>query len=132
MINLNKNTEAILQSQRDQKIAKERHLQRNKTIIKKSGIGSSRILLISNMLMEEERTWHVGKTNNWDTNFTASSCGMSIHREPHITSQTLKTLDFSGRLKMGVQVKGQSAGKTKYQMNKKREYAPFYRALWSV
>ena len=56
MINLNKNTEAILQSQRDQKIAKERHLQRNKTIIKKSGIGSSRILLISNMLMEEERT----------------------------------------------------------------------------
>ena len=31
---MNKNTEAVLQSQRDKKIVKERHRQRNKTILK--------------------------------------------------------------------------------------------------
>ena len=51
MINLNKNMEAILQSQRDQKIAKEGHHRRNKTIITKFGIRSSRISLIYNTLM---------------------------------------------------------------------------------
>ena len=56
MINLNNNTEAILQNQRDQKISKEMHHQRNNTIITKFGIKSLRISLISNMLMEEERT----------------------------------------------------------------------------
>ena len=35
MINLNKNTEAILQSKRYQKIAKERHNLRNRIIITK-------------------------------------------------------------------------------------------------
>ena len=55
MINLNKNTVAILKIQRDQNISKERYRQINKTIIKKFGIISSRISLISNMSMEEER-----------------------------------------------------------------------------
>ena len=54
MINLKIYIEAILQSQRDQKISKERHRQRNETTITKFGIRSLRILLISNMLMEEE------------------------------------------------------------------------------
>ena len=62
MINLNKNTEAILQSQRDQKIAKERHRRINENIIIEFGIRSSRISLISNMLMEEEWTQIAGET----------------------------------------------------------------------
>ena len=56
MINMNQNTEAILQSQIDQKIVKERQLGRNDTIITKFGIRSLRISLISNILVEEERT----------------------------------------------------------------------------
>ena len=56
MINLKKNTEAILKSQRYQKIAKKRRHQRNKTTITKFVIRSSRISLIYNMLMEEEHT----------------------------------------------------------------------------
>ena len=60
MINLNKDTEAILQSQRDQKIAQARHRWRNKTIIKKFGIKFSRVLLISNIIMEEQQTWNAG------------------------------------------------------------------------
>ena len=40
MINLNKNMEAILQSQKDQKKVKERHRQRNDTIVTKFGIRS--------------------------------------------------------------------------------------------
>ena len=114
MINMNKNTEAILQSHRYQNIAKERHSQINKTMITNFGIRSSRIFLISNMLMEEERTWNSGKPNNWATGsktsakFTASSCGMSIHSRPQSASQPFKTLDLPGRLKRGVQVKGPS------------------------
>ena len=56
MINLNKNTEAILQIQRYQKIAKESYSQRNETIITEFGIISLRILLLSNIPTEEERT----------------------------------------------------------------------------
>ena len=61
---MNRNTEEILQSQRDQSIAKERHHQRNKTTIKTFGIISLRILLIYNILMEEERMLNAGKTNS--------------------------------------------------------------------
>ena len=60
MINLNKDTEAILQGQRDQKIAEARHRQINKTIITKFGIKFSRVLLISNIIMEEQQTWNAG------------------------------------------------------------------------
>ena len=56
MINLNKSTEAILKSQRDQKIANKRQRRINETIITKIGIRSSSILLIFNMIMEEEWT----------------------------------------------------------------------------
>ena len=62
MINLNKNTKKISLSKREQKIAKERHRQKNKTIIKKFVIRSSRVSLNYNMVMEEERTRNVGKT----------------------------------------------------------------------
>ena len=85
MINMNKNTEVILQIQRDQKITKERHCLRNKTIITKFCIRSSRISLISNMLMVGERTYNVGETKNGATgsktsaNFTTSYCRMIIH-----------------------------------------------------
>ena len=48
MINLNKNTEAISQSQRDQNIAKEMYSQRNRNIITRFGIKSLRITLVSN------------------------------------------------------------------------------------
>ena len=51
MINLNKTMEAVLQSQRYQKIVNKSHRQINETIIIKFGMRSSRILLISNMLM---------------------------------------------------------------------------------
>ena len=112
MINMKKYMEAILKSQRYQKIAKERHRRINKTIITNFDPIILRILLISNMIMEEERTRNAGKANNWDTgskknvNFAISSCGMSIHRWPHSAIQPLKTLDFSGQLKMVFQVKG--------------------------
>ena len=107
--------EAVLQSEREKKIANQSHCRRNKTIIKKFGIISSRISLISKMLMEEEQTWNTVKTKNWDTrskksaNSTASYCGMSIHCRPQSESQPLKTLDLFGRLKRWVQVKGPSA-----------------------
>ena len=39
MINLSKNTEAILKRQRHQNVAKESYCQRNNTIITKFGIG---------------------------------------------------------------------------------------------
>ena len=80
------------------------------------------ILLISNMLMEEERTWNAGKTINWATGsktsvkFTASSCGMRIHRRLQSASQLLKTLYFAGQLKTGMKVKVPYTRKTKYQM----------------
>ena len=54
---------------------------------------------------------------------------MSIHRRPQITSNPLKTLDLSGRFKIVVQVRGSSSRK-KYRMTQKREYVPFYHALW--
>ena len=54
MIYLNKNKEAILKVRREQIIAKKRNRRINKTIIKKFDIKSSRISLISNMLMGEE------------------------------------------------------------------------------
>ena len=117
MINLNKNTEAILQIQRYQKIAKESYSQRNETIITEFGIISLRILLLSNIPMEEERTWNAGKTNNWDTvlktsaNFTASYCGMSIHCWPQSASQPLETFDLYGKSKRGVEVNSPSARK---------------------
>ena len=60
MINLNKNTEAIF-SERHQNTEKERYCQKYKTIITKFGILSSRVLLISNILMEEERKRNAGK-----------------------------------------------------------------------
>ena len=41
----------------------------------------------------------------------------------------LENIGFSGRLKIGMQVKGPSARK-KYQMTQKREYAPLYHVLW--
>ena len=40
MINLNENTEAVLQSQRNEKIAKEKNCRINKTIITKFSIKS--------------------------------------------------------------------------------------------
>ena len=93
------------------------HLRKNDTIITKFGKISSRVSLRSNMLMEEERMWNTGKRNNWATGskisakFTAISCGMRIYCWPQRASQTLKTLNLSGWLKRGVQVKGPSTRK---------------------
>ena len=55
MINLNKNTVAIFQSQRDQTIAKERHCRRNEIILTKFYKKFEHIVNLQ-IIMEEERT----------------------------------------------------------------------------
>ena len=127
--------ESILKIQRDQNIAKERQCWRNKTIIKVFGIRISRIILISSMLMEEERIWNAVKRNNWatgsktNTHFALSSFVLTIHHWHQSASQPMRILDFFGQLKRIVQVKLPSARKINYQMTQKMGYVTFYCAL---
>ena len=129
MINLNRNMEEILQSQRDRKISKERHRQINKTIVAKFVIKSLSILLMSNMLVEEMDVKHREnkKMSYWVEH--QRKIYRQFLRDDHTPltperKSTFEKIGFFGRMKRGVQLKGPHARKN--QVNQKREYARFY------